>query len=60
MYAMNQAMARERIAQVQVQRCRRRVVASRWSRIQMRARAVRHRGAERASADWAMATAQQQ
>ena len=60
MYAMNQALARERIAQVQVQRSRRRVAASRWSRIQMRARAVRHRRAERVSADWAMASAQQQ
>jgi len=60
MYAMNEAMARERIAQVQVQRSRRRVAASRWSRIQMRARAVGHRQTERVSADWAMATAQQQ
>ena len=60
MYAMNEAMARERIAQVQVQRSRRRVAASRWSRIHMRARAVRHRRAERVSADWAMASAQQQ
>ena len=60
MYAMNQAMARERIAQVQVQRSRRRVAASRWSRIQMRARARRHRHAEHASADWAVASAHQQ
>ena len=60
MYAMNQALARERIAQVQVQRSHRRVAASRWSRIQMRARAVGHRQTERVSADWATATAQQQ
>ena len=60
MYAMNQAMARERIAQVQVQRSRRRSAVSRWSRIQMRTRAVRHRQSERATADGAMASAQQQ
>ena len=60
MYAMNQALARERIAQVQVQRSRRRVAASRWSRIQMQARAMRHRHAEHASADWAVASAHQQ
>ena len=60
MYAMNEALARERIAQLQVQRSRRRSAISRWSRIQMRTRAVRHRQSERASADWAMASAQQQ
>jgi hypothetical protein len=67
MYAMHEAFARERIAQMREQRSHRRraagemAAASRWHRIEIRARAARQRHAaqaERASAEWAMASAQ--
>ena len=66
MYAMNEAMARERIAQLRERSHRSRAAsemsaASRWRRIEIRANSARQRHAaraERASSHLAMASAQ--